>query len=307
MWAPILPARALRRGIYLVLGLGLPWLLSAPAAAYTQGQSSGTYLSQAFTRVTNNAGAARKLIGYGYADGLSILGGWISAGDKLEFDLRRLEIGTSHMIIAGGDNDAEDVDLEILDPNGRVVASDVRVAPDAVVEFVPRIKGSYRMRLTLYKARERLPCVCVATVLKKDGWNIPLRNLDETAAQLIRGLAAADEVVRKDGGKRLDLHKAKNQWALYGGVARQGEEVKVTNMTLGKGVRAFLGAGDKNAQDVDLFLLDRNERAIKSDTKVDPIASFVHEPQGDPHGLRVLNYRSTGPAVIMMAIFEVRD
>jgi hypothetical protein len=40
---------------------------------------------------------------------------------------------------------------------------------------------------------------------------------------------------------------------------------------------------------------------------VDPIASFVHEPQGDPHGLRVLNYKSNGPAVIMMAIFEVRE
>ncbi len=306
MVARILPAGVRRRGACLALCVVLTLLLASPETTRGQGKDSGGWLTQAFNRVTNNAGIAQKLVGYGYADGLSVLGGWIDAGKQLEFDLRSLTVGTSYMIIASGDKDAEDIDLEIRDPNGQLVVADNRVAPDAVVEFVPRMKGHYRLRLILFKARKDLPCVCVAAILKKGGWDVPLTNLDHAVSQLITGLAAADEEVQKRIGKRLDLHKAKNQWALYGGVARQGGDITVTNINLGKGIRAFLASGDKNAKDVDLFLLDQNGKTIKSDTSTAPIASFVHEPGAGPHGLRVLNYESTGPAVIMMGIFEVR-
>lgn len=303
-----LPLRSLcgrSKGFACALCFGLAFLMGIPGPAAGQGKASGTYLVEAFTRVTNNAGLAGKLVGFGYAENLSILGGWVDAGKSLEFDLNHLVAGTQYMIIAAGDKDAEDVDLEIIDPAGKVVASDVRTAPDAIVAFTPQVKGRHTMRLTLFKSRQSVPCVCVATILKKGGWNIPLRTLDDPVGRLVRALAAADQEVQKTG-KRLDLHKAPNQWALYGGVARQGEDVTVTNMTLGRGLRLFLGVGDKSARDVDLFLLDNNGKTIVSDTRVDPVAVFTHEPGAGPHGLRVLNFDSNGPSLLIMGIFEVR-
>src|SRR5262245_19415315 len=65
-----------------LLALGV---LATPASA--QGKASGTYLKEAFNRVTDNAALGGKIGGYGYIDGISVMAAWINQGGKATFTL----------------------------------------------------------------------------------------------------------------------------------------------------------------------------------------------------------------------------
>jgi hypothetical protein len=286
-----------------LLGLVALAVCAGPAAA--QGKASGTYLKEAFNRVTGNAELTKRLVGYGYNSGTSVMAAWLDAGGKVTMRLY-LNAGTEYLFLAGGDQDALDVDLAIKDESGRILVQDVRTDPDAVVAFTPRSSAYYTMEVSLFKSRDSVPCVCVATILKKGGWDVPLRNLDQAAANFVRVLAQADNELQRKSGKRLDLHREKGQWAMFGAVLPQGETTDVFNLTLGSGPRAFFATGDDNARDVDLFLLDNaGKRTIREDTRTDRDASFVHEPGPGMHRLRVRNFQSTGPSLVMMGVFDI--
>src|SRR5205823_4034770 len=108
-----------------------------------------------------------------------------------------------YLFLGAGDLDALDVDLVITDDQGKTVAEDVREAADAVVTFTPTKAGRYTMELILFKSKKNLPCVCAATILRKGGHNLPLKNLDEAVGNLVDTLAKADAELKKQANKRL--------------------------------------------------------------------------------------------------------
>jgi hypothetical protein len=262
-------------------------------------------LKQAFNRVTDNAALGGKIGGYGYIDGISIMAAWIDKGEKTTFTLT-LEANVEYLFLGAGDQDAQDVDLTILDDQNRVVAEDTRDAADAVVKFTPRVTGRYTMELILFKSRNNLPCVCAATILRKGGSNLSLRNLDEAVGNLVDILAKADTELKNKANKRLELHREKGQWAMFGAVLAESKDADMYNLSLGNGTRAFFATGDSKAQDVDLFLMNNDAtQTINSDTRVDRDASFVQQMNGGLHRLRLHNHKSNGPAVCMMAVFDI--
>jgi len=144
----------------------------------------------------------------------------------------------------------------------------------------------------------------VITILKKNGWTLPVGNLDKATTKITGALQLADEMVQKNG-QRADLRRASNQWSFYGGVLRQGADMGVTNLNLGFGYRVFVGAGDAFAQAVNLDLTDANGLVVQQDRKYNAVAALDYFPNGGAYGVRVYNARATGPAVVIMAVLDV--
>lgn len=283
------------------VAIGVIGLLSP---VWSQGRTSANYLTQAFIRVTDSAAGAAKLGNFGYQEGISILGAWVNAGDDCKFSIYFAK-DVNYMIVAGGDNDAQNVNVEIINEAGRVVATEDREAPDAMVTFLPTEGAYYTLRLILAKAQKNVPCVCVVCVLRENGLNVPLRNLDDCANKLMNLFSDTDKQLQAQN-TRLELRRARNQWAIYGAVLEPGKDISVTNLDLGGSHRLLLAMGDKNSEDVDLFLMDANRRTIASDTKVahEAIIGFTPRPQ-DRYGIKMLNYKGRGPSVIMTGLFDV--
>jgi hypothetical protein len=278
-------------------------LAAGTALARSQNPSSGVYLSQAFERVTESAAGAAKLGNFGYHEGISVIGAWVDCRDSVTFTIP-LKAGANYMFAAGGDNDAQNVDLEIQDAAGKTLAKETREAPDAMVTYTPDADGRYTLKLTLAKSRQDLVCFCVACILKEDGYKVPQGNLNDCANKMLKLFGEQDKVLQRSN-KQLALHRQKNQWAVFGALLDPVADISVTNLELGVGRRIFLGLGDKNTQDVDLFLLDNASKTIAKDTSVSDVAIVDYYAGQGRYGVKMLNYKGSGRAVVLSGIFDV--
>lgn len=158
----------MRRVFILGLSVALLAFLLNPRNGRAQ-EKKGPYIAQASQRLI-------KLIDKANGDGyklqdnkLSIGGGWMKQGNDNWVTLYSivLEKGTAYRFLAAGDNDAQDVDIQVLDGNGKVVAVDVKNDPEAIVDFTPSASQQYQVRVRLYASRDNLPCVCLGIVMSK--------------------------------------------------------------------------------------------------------------------------------------------
>lgn len=136
-------------------------------AAAQQGQGQGQYITEAAARLSKLIGKSNQ-DGYTLQDNnFSIGGGWLkqSQNDWVPLFTLNLQAGTKYRFLASGDADARDVDLQILDLNGKLQKEDVATAPDAVVDFTPTATQKYLVRVRLYDSDKNVPCVCLAVVM----------------------------------------------------------------------------------------------------------------------------------------------
>lgn len=160
----------LRKCVSLSFAIFVLGALAVPTApsSVLAGEGQGPYLAQASTRLI-------RLVGRGNADGyklqnnsFSIGGGWLIKGnDWVPLFTLHMEEGRDYRCLAAGDNDARDVDLQVVDPNGQVVAEDTGGDPEAVVTYRPKATGKHLIRLRLYASEKNQPCVCLGLVMGK--------------------------------------------------------------------------------------------------------------------------------------------
>ncbi len=61
-----------------------------------------------------------------------------------------LNAGNHYFLVAGGCEDAYDVDIDLFDENGGLIASDPDASSVAVAEVSPRWSGKFYVRITMY-------------------------------------------------------------------------------------------------------------------------------------------------------------
>jgi hypothetical protein len=154
--------------IFVMLFASLP-LAAAIANAPTAHADQGKYITSASARLTKLIDLSNA-VGYKLQnDSFSIGGGWLkqSASNWVNLYTITLTKGRDYRFLAAGDQDSKDVDLQILDETGTVVASDTAVSNEAIVGFRPTVTARYTVRLRLYASRDNVPCVCLGIMLAK--------------------------------------------------------------------------------------------------------------------------------------------
>jgi hypothetical protein len=139
----------------------------APGNSTAQQRGQGQYVTEAADRLSKQIEKANK-DGYAFQDNnFSIGGGWLKQSTQNWVPLYTLNLkaGKKYRFIAAGDADAQDVDLEIKDGNGKTLKADVSTDPVAVVDYSPETTGKYLVRVRLYKSDGSAPCLCLAVVM----------------------------------------------------------------------------------------------------------------------------------------------
>lgn len=281
-----------------VSGLAAPTAPVARAAQQQQKWGPGERMTEAVTRVMAGARGLTNASDYGYDKDICVLAAFLREKGKAEFN-RSFTRGEKYALVGGGDNSAEDVDIEILDSKGKVVASDTKTDAIPVVTFTAPSTGTYTVRLTLYKGR---PSFCAAVILRDGGYDIPVRNLSTALANLIVRCNAIDRAT----SDTVTFHDVANQWAMFGTVLSEDTDLKITNIDLGTGKRCVLAVGDGNARDLDLFLLDRDGDTVAKDIDPDAIPTIFYTARNfRSAGVKIKNESSNGKTLVLTAFLAL--
>ncbi|HZZ78690.1 MAG TPA: hypothetical protein VFE62_09235 [Gemmataceae bacterium] len=149
-----------------LLGVCLSGVVAFLGTASTSHAQQGQYVTQAAARLSklidagNNAGYSLQ------NNSFSLGGGWLKKSESwVAIYSVNLVKGTKYRFLASGDNDAKDVDLRVMDPEGNQVAIDDKVDLNAIVNYTAKTSGKHMVQIRLYDSNENLPAVCLSAMM----------------------------------------------------------------------------------------------------------------------------------------------
>jgi hypothetical protein len=158
-----------KQGLRLALGVFFTTMLTGLAAdnpAVAQ-DGQGKYITEATVRLIKLVDSANR---DGYAlqtNSFSIGGGWLKQSQDTWVPLYTVPLigGKEYRFLGAGDADTRDLDLQVLDPSGKVVAADEGTAPEAIVNYRPSDSGVYTVKLRLYASDKNQDCMSLGVVM----------------------------------------------------------------------------------------------------------------------------------------------
>lgn len=298
--------RTERQRRWLLFGFGVAALLigsSREAVAQdSAGWGPGVYLTQAFDRIYTPLGILSEKTGYGLDESVAVLGAILGRGEKVWFK-RPLRANVEYVFAAGGDDDALDVDLELSDSAGKLVARDRDTSSTAVLKYTPPRDGTFTLGVSLPLLEKGAGfAFCTVAILRQDGRPLLIEGVAHALVHVLRaGMVLSSKY-------KVDLLSEKNQWAIVGGVVLGEDELRINKMTFGTGARAIFAAADVENIDVDLLLRRAEDQVLVAvDDKDDAEACIVFQAeQGVDHSLIIRN-ASPRPRLILAAVLAIRS
>lgn len=246
-----------------------------------------------------SASAEEEDYGFDKAGASSLYGGFCIEDDPIKYG-KNLEAGVRYLFVLAGDDGANDVDLDILDEKGNVVASEAKSDGDnlAAVEFVPPTTGRYTLRATLDEGGEH-EFLALAVLRDEGGIDIAEEQFD----------AAYNDLIELGGKLEKEqptvFLEEKGKWALFGGVMNAGQTLGVDS-NLCEGQCFLAAAADSKIKGLELLLNDMNGKNLAKETDVAEHHLVIERKTSakERFQLRAKNTASDGPSFVLMAVFQ---
>ncbi|MBN9520240.1 hypothetical protein J0H58_17210 [bacterium] len=274
-------------------GLALP---AGPSAAQENTWAPGRRFDESSNRVLSSIERITAKTNYGYVNGICFLSGHFQKGQELQF-YRDFEGGVKYAVVGGGDNGTRNLDVFILDADGKVVVQDTLEDNIPIVEFTPPRNARYTIKMVL---QDGGPAGGMGSlgILRKGGYEVPAKN------QVIAFSGLIDEAnkVDREVPEVVEFSRGPAQWGVYGAIIPSGADVAISGITPGGGKRYWVCGADQTTKDVDLYLYDQTGRLLKKDERVDPPLprlDFRTNPD-ESYTVRVKNVQSSRPSLILV-------
>jgi hypothetical protein len=191
--------------------------------------------------------------------------------------------GRSYTIGGVCDNDCPDLDIKLIDPNGREVASDVLTDSAPIVSHNATMNGTYRVRVVMYDCNVN-PCSAGLTVMGSGsggGSNTAPPTTGQYDQQVNNQLNSFEQ--GQSGATRLFRSPI---FRLNEGASQD------YNVTMIAGVPyKIAGVCDNDCPDLDIKLLDGSGNELASDSLTDSLPIVEYRPgQTGNYRVRVVMY-----------------
>ncbi|HRE88020.1 MAG TPA: hypothetical protein PK095_02680 [Myxococcota bacterium] len=290
-------ARAALSGIALLLTSAL-----APPA-FANASRPERQLREATERVIDKAREVVAISSYGFDDtGDCFLGAWLRAGKSASMS-QVFEGGREYLLIGGGTDETRDLDIKILDDEGKVVAADTASDATPIVRFTPASRGKYTIRLEMHATNLRHGDFGVLAILRDGAYVVPMRDFESSFGGLFESIRFAASTI---DSANLYFQDAEGEWCLYGRLLAKSQRVTWSGLDFDEDQRYLvLVSADSAARDVDVVVTDRSGREVASDTDPDarPVAMF--QPRAtETHRVQLRLEDSDGLALVAMVVLR---
>jgi hypothetical protein len=259
----------------------------------------GIYMTQALGKIMASARNVTQKSRFGLDDGgTCFMGALLKVGKQVETTIP-LKAGTEYAFIGGGDDDAIDLDLYLVNPEGKIVERDIDEDATPVVTFKAPADGKYRVLLKLIAAATK-SSFCGYATLRAGGFEVPPQNLAGCAARL---MTVCEVIADKTGGAA--FHDEEGEWALVGTILGQGQALTQNGIDLPEGHHAFAAAGDAQADDLDLLIAGADGKHLGEDADEDANPVVLLENPGTVR-LKLTAAKSKGPTLAMAAVLKTK-
>lgn len=281
--------------ILLLFGF-LAFSLSSTTLHAQDDWTPGKYMSQALTLTLAKGYVLEQNSHFGFDDGICLLAAYMEKGAEISWNMA-LDHNSEYVFIGGGDEDASDIDIILIDRDGEVVGQDQEEDNNPVVTFSPPYTGIFTLKLKLYEC-DASGSFCGLTIMKDYANAVPVSNLDEAIETIISYGS------RVNSKYPVKFHDSPNQWCLFGSILGSGETETVSRLNLGDLNHIILAAGDSNLNDADLCLLNNaTNQEISCDRDDDAIPALrLSTKESLRYKLQIMNVKSSGKSLIMTAI-----
>lgn len=228
------------------------------------------YLEQALTRVIVKS-TLLNIVDYDYFPGNCLFGAYLSMGESQSLKAH-FEKGVTYVVMAAGDDDIVDLDLELLSTSGEALLKDTDVDPAPYLEFTPNFSGQMSLKITNYTSIN--DGFCVMVILRESS------SAEFSTSQLAEAL---DNVIAHSQIAYIVSSRfARNSFCLFGGRLKSGADTYIFNTHPQPGNYLLVGAGSDNIQDVDVSVTrqkkygDTSGNLLAYDSEADnhPVCSF---------------------------------
>lgn len=275
-------------------------VVTAPASAKEE-WAPGKYLDQAMTRVIASVRKVTDKTAYGLDDQSScFIGAYLEEGKSVGAATIPLTGGIEYAFMAGGDDDVNDLDLELRDSDGEVVAKDVATDSNPVVVFTPKEDGKYKVVMKLVSTKAKGSFVAYA-LLRKGGYDVPIKNLQTAWAAL---LGMCEKINDKLGWAA--FHDGDDELCVIGSIMKEGETLSQGGIDLADRPYAFVGAADGQATDIDISVVDGDGDVLAKDTENDAIPIVLYS-KGGTVKVKLSDVKSKGATLAMVAVVKLKS
>jgi len=281
------------------------WLAGFVGVAPAHAQRSDMYQAVGRVAIVGKAALAK---GYQFLDIGTLFGTLLRNGQRVD-ETFQLQAGKRYAFIAGGDDDARDVDLYLYDSGGRLVGKDTDRTASAVVAFQPRVSGRYRVVLTLPSSRtnESFCALSVLTTDRQHGFELRTESLLDTLKSLETSFQVVERVMEERGDDvDLRFHSGTNTWLLMGAILHHKTAVGSDPKYFAPASYLGICVGEASCSDVNLYVRTPTGRTLVrgTDTGKCSFAAFAGGSQ-DLLSLSMENAYSRRPSLVLSAVLRV--
>jgi len=267
----------------------------------------GRFMTQAVGRVTAAAQRFEQQSRFGFDEDAScVLGAFLENGREVSIT-RPLRGGVRYVILGGGSDGVEDLDLAVESPEGKVVAADTMDDAQPVVELTPPKEGKYKIRLANAKKGEGGGFGVIA-IMREGGLSIPVNRFIESFGKTLANASQASQLVarRVKGSQGLAFH-ADGEWSFFGTILGPEEGVRTGGLELEAPISVILAGADTQADDVNLEVLDATANQVAgADEAEDAAPVVVLEPtKGHTYKVAVSNVKGRGTSLVTMLVLDL--
>lgn len=253
----------------LVSSLGAPLSVEPPEEAFPP----AGYLEKSMAATLAMAKEMeKKEPRLGLAEGSSVYSAHLAPGAEIS-----LTHGASKdqvfMVIAAPDDPKLDINLTITDKKDKELAKDHDESSGCMAAFKAADSEGFAFSLVNEGKEDAFVTV---VLMNHGGHSKSLAKAGEAIASLmtaVRSVSILDENMSfaSDG-----------EWCLYGGFLKKQTSFTVGGLNLTAPVSLLMGACDEGSQDIDILLVDKDDKPLASDEEDDnrPIAEFKKQVEG---------------------------